>query len=147
MVAYGEAAKLLQPGHHGTTFGGNPVVAAAALAVLDTIEAEGLLDHVRKVGERLRSGIEAIGDPLVSHVRGAGLLLGVVLNEPVSAQIQAVAQEAGFLLNAAAPDAVRLVPPLVVTEQEVDQLLAALPGILREVREAGEAAPDAKPRA
>ncbi|MDH6575849.1 acetylornithine transaminase [Kitasatospora sp. MAP5-34] len=144
VVAYGEAAKLLQPGQHGTTFGGNPVVAAAALAVLDTIESEGLLDHVRKTGERLRSGIEAIGDPLVSHVRGAGLLLGIVLTEPVSARIQAVAQEAGFLLNAAVPGAVRLVPPLVITEQEVDRLLAALPGILREVR---ETAPDAKPRA
>ncbi|GAA0687601.1 acetylornithine transaminase [Kitasatospora atroaurantiaca] len=143
-VAFGEAAELLQPGHHGTTFGGNPVVAAAALAVLDTIEADGLLEHVQKVGEQLRSGIEAIGDPLVSHVRGAGLLLGIVLNEPVSAQIQAAAQEAGFLVNAAVPDAVRLVPPLVLTSAEADQFLAALPGILRSVR---ESAPGANSRA
>ncbi|WP_371501334.1 acetylornithine transaminase [Kitasatospora sp. NBC_00374] len=139
-VAFGPAADLLHPGHHGTTFGGNPVVAAAGLAVLDTIESEGLLDHVRKVGERLRAGIEAIGDPLVAHVRGAGLLLGIVLTEPVAAKVQAVAQQAGFLVNAAVPDAVRLVPPLVLTEQEADSFLSALPEILRSVR---ESAPDA----
>ncbi|MER8100299.1 acetylornithine transaminase [Kitasatospora sp. NPDC094016] len=135
VLAFGEAADLLTPGQHGTTFGGNPVAAAAGLAVLDTIESEGLLEHVRKLGERLRQGVEAIGDPLVSHVRGAGLLLGIVLTEPVSVRVQAAAQEAGFLLNAAVPDAVRLAPPLVLTEQEADAFLAALPGVLRAVRE------------
>ncbi|MDH6126995.1 acetylornithine transaminase [Kitasatospora sp. GP82] len=143
-VAFGAAAELLQPGQHGTTFGGNPVAAAAGLAVLETIEAEGLLEHVEKIGEHLRSGVEALGDPLISHVRGAGLLLGIVLTEPVAAQVQAVAQEAGFLVNAAVADAVRLVPPLVLTRQEADSFLAALPEILRSVR-AG--APDAKHRA
>ncbi|MFD9126040.1 acetylornithine transaminase [Kitasatospora sp. NPDC059571] len=140
VVAFGDAAGLLHPGQHGTTFGGNPVVAAAGLAVLETIEAEGLLDHARKVGERLRHGIEAIGDPLVSHVRGAGLLLGIVLTAPVAAKVQAAVQQAGFLVNAAVPDAVRLVPPLVLTEQQADAFVAALPGILRA---AGESAPDA----
>ncbi|MEV8095428.1 acetylornithine transaminase [Kitasatospora sp. NPDC085879] len=138
-VAFGPTADLLHPGQHGTTFGGNPVVAAAGLAVLETIAAEGLLEHVRKIGDKLRHGIEAIGDPLVSHVRGAGLLLGIVLTEPVSARVQAAAQQAGFLVNAAVPDAVRLVPPLVLTEQEADSFLAALPGILRSVREAPDA--------
>ncbi|MFJ9606713.1 acetylornithine transaminase [Kitasatospora sp. NPDC101176] len=139
VLAFGEAAELLTPGQHGTTFGGNPVAAAAGLAVLDTIESEGLLEHVRKLGERLRHGVEAIDDPLVSHVRGAGLLLGIVLTEPVSARVQAVAQEKGFLVNAAVPDAVRLAPPLVLTEQEADAFLAALPGILRTVRESAPA--------
>ncbi|WP_431682009.1 acetylornithine transaminase [Kitasatospora sp. KL5] len=134
-VAFGPAADLLHPGHHGTTFGGNPVVAAAGLAVLETIASEGLLEHVRKIGDKLRHGIEAIGDPLVSHVRGAGLLLGIVLTEPVSAKVQAAAQRAGFLVNAAVPDAVRLVPPLVLTEQEADSFLAALPEIIRSVRD------------
>ncbi|PYC76724.1 acetylornithine transaminase [Streptomyces tateyamensis] len=133
VVCYGAAAELLQPGQHGTTFGGNPVVAAAALAVLDTIESEGLLTQVTKVGDRLRSGVEAIGHPLVSHVRGAGLLLGIVLTRPVAAQVQAAAQRAGFLVNAAVPDAVRLVPPLVLTEQQADEFLAALPAVLAEV--------------
>ncbi|GAA5017705.1 acetylornithine transaminase [Kitasatospora paranensis] len=139
-VAFGPAADLLHPGQHGTTFGGNPVVAAAGLAVLETIEAEGLLDHVGKLGERLRHGIEAIGDPLVSHVRGAGLLIGIVLTAPVAGRVQAAAQQAGFLVNAAVPDAVRLVPPLVLTEQQADAFLAALPAILRA---AAEPAPDA----
>ncbi|MFE2409636.1 acetylornithine transaminase [Kitasatospora sp. NPDC059408] len=139
LLTFGPATELLTPGQHGTTFGGNPVAAAAGLAVLDTIESEGLLEHVRKIGDRLRQGVEALGDPLVSHVRGAGLLLGIVLTEPVSAQVQAVAQEAGFLVNAAVPDAVRLVPPLVLTEQEADAFLAALPGILRSVREGAPA--------
>lgn len=134
VLAFGEAAELLTPGQHGTTFGGNPVVAAAALAVLDTIASEGLLEHARKIGERLRHGVEAIGDPLVSHVRGAGLLLGIVLTAPVSAKVQAGLQEAGFLVNAAVPDAVRLAPPLVLTEQEADDFLAALPAVLRSVR-------------
>ncbi|MEV7596190.1 acetylornithine transaminase [Kitasatospora sp. NPDC089797] len=139
VLAFGPAADLLTPGQHGTTFGGNPVAAAAGLAVLDTIESEGLLEHVRKIGDRLRHGVEAIGDPLVSHVRGAGLLLGIVLTEPVAARVQAVAQQAGFLVNAAVPDAVRLAPPLVLTEQEADAFLDALPGILRTVRESAPA--------
>nr|WP_317620326.1 acetylornithine transaminase [Streptomyces sp. CBMA156] len=139
VLAFGPAADLFTPGRHGTTFGGNPVAAAAGLAVLDTIESEGLLEHARKLGERLRDGVEALGDPLVSHVRGAGLLLGIVLTEPVAAEIQAAAQEAGFLVNAAVPDAVRLAPPLVLTEQEADAFLAALPGILRAVRESAPA--------
>ena len=135
-VAFGAAADLLTPGQHGSTFGGNPVVCAAALAVLDTIAAEGLLDHVKRVGEKLRLGIEALGDPLVCRVRGAGLLLGIVLNQPVARQVQATAEQAGFLVNACVPDTVRLAPPLVVTEEDVDALLAALPAILRTVRDA-----------
>ncbi|MEY9963838.1 acetylornithine/N-succinyldiaminopimelate aminotransferase [Streptacidiphilus sp. MAP12-16] len=135
-LAFGDAANLLHPGHHGSTFSGNPVVCAAALAVLDTIESEGLLDHVAKVGERLRNGIEAIGDPLVDHVRGTGLLLGIVLTRPVAPQVQAAAQRAGFLVNAAVPDAVRLAPPLILGERDADAFLAVLPGILRSVREA-----------
>lgn len=135
-VAFGEAADLLTPGQHGSTFGGNPVVCAAALAVLDTIAAEGLLDHVKRLGEKLRQGVEALGDPLVSQVRGAGLLLGIVLNQPLAPQVQAAAQQAGFLVNACVPDTIRLAPPLVVTEEDVDALLAALPQILSSVRDA-----------
>ncbi|MFJ5231537.1 acetylornithine transaminase [Kitasatospora sp. NPDC088391] len=140
VLAFGPAAELLEAGQHGTTFGGNPVVAAAGLAVLRTIEEQGLLEHAAKLGERLRAGVEAIGDPLVDHVRGKGLLIGIVLTEPVAARVQAAAQEAGFLVNAAVPDAVRLVPPLVLTEEQADAFLAALPAILRTVREAAPGA-------
>ncbi|MDG9706226.1 acetylornithine transaminase [Streptomyces sp. DH37] len=129
-VAFDEAAALLEPGHHGSTFGGNPVSCAAALAVLDTIASEGLLDHVKRVGGRLRDAVWALGHPLVDQVRGAGLLLGIVLTEPVAPQVQKAAQEAGFLVNAALPDVVRLAPPLIISEAEVDALVRSLPAVL-----------------
>ncbi len=131
-VAFGRAAELLRPGQHGTTFGGNPVACAAGLAVLDTIESEGLLENVKRQGERLRGGIEASGHALVDHVRGAGLLLGIVLTEPLAPQVQQAAQDAGFLVNAPAPDVVRLMPPLTLGDDAVDAFLGALPGILDE---------------
>ncbi|WP_327322148.1 acetylornithine transaminase [Streptomyces sp. NBC_01210] len=129
-VAFGAAADLLTPGQHGSTFGGNPVACAAGIAVLETIETEGLLAHVARVGERLRCGVEGLTHPLVSHVRGAGLLLGVVLTEPVAPRVQKAAQDAGFLVNATGPTTVRLAPALTVRETQVDELIAALPGIL-----------------
>ncbi|MGW1725163.1 acetylornithine transaminase [Streptomyces sp. NPDC002306] len=129
-VAFGRAAELLQPGHHGTTFGGNPVACAAGLAVLDTIENEGLLDNVKNQSEKLRGGIESLGHPLIDHVRGAGLLLGIVLTEPLAQKAQQAAQDAGFLVNAPAPDVVRLMPALNLGDDDVDALLGALPGVL-----------------
>ncbi|MEW2117830.1 acetylornithine transaminase [Streptomyces sp. NPDC005474] len=129
-VAFGRAADLLQPGQHGTTFGGNPVACAAGLAVLDTIENEGLLENVKRQSEKLRDGIEGLGHPLIDYVRGAGLLLGIVLNEPLAPQAQQAAQDAGFLVNAPAPDVVRLMPPLNIGDAEVDAFLQALPGVL-----------------
>ena len=129
-VAFGRAAELLQPGQHGTTFGGNPVACAAGLAVLDTIANEGLLENVKRQSERLRDGIESLGDPLIDYVRGAGLLLGIVLTEPLAPQVQQAAQDAGFLVNAPAPDVVRLMPPLNLGDDETDAFLRALPGVL-----------------
>ncbi|MEV6172094.1 acetylornithine transaminase [Streptomyces sp. NPDC051954] len=129
-VAFGRAAELLQPGQHGTTFGGNPVACAAGLAVLDTIANDGLLENVKQQSERLRDGIESLNHPLISHVRGAGLLLGIVLTEPLAPQAQQAAQDAGFLVNAPAPDVVRLMPPLTLGDDEVDAFLRALPGVL-----------------
>ena len=133
VLASGAAATALQKGDHGTTFGGNPVACAAALAVLRTVEDEGLLDAAGKLGDRLARGIEALGSPLVSHVRGVGLWLGVVLTAPVAAAVEGAAREAGFLLNAPAPDVLRLAPPLVLTEAQVDAFLEALPGVLSQV--------------
>ncbi|MFI8510035.1 acetylornithine transaminase [Streptomyces sp. NPDC085460] len=129
-VAFGAAASLLTPGQHGSTFGGNPVACAAGLAVLETIEKEGLLPRVARVGARLRGGVEALGHPLVREVRGAGLLLGVVLREPVAARFQRAAQDAGFLVNAAGPAVVRLAPALTLEEEQAEALLSALPRIL-----------------
>jgi acetylornithine aminotransferase len=129
-VAFGRAADLLKPGHHGTTFGGNPVACAAGLAVLDTIAGQGLLENVKAQGEKLRGGIEALGHPLVDHVRGAGLLLGIVLTGPHAQKVQQAAQDAGFLVNAPAPDVVRLMPALNLGDDEAGAFLGALPGIL-----------------
>ncbi|WP_435271475.1 acetylornithine transaminase [Streptomyces sp. 1222.5] len=129
-VAFGRAADLLAPGQHGTTFGGNPVACAAGLAVLDTIAGDGLLENVKRQGAALREGIESLGHPLIDYVRGSGLLLGIVLTGPHAPQVQQAAQEAGFLVNAPAPDVVRLMPPLNLRDDEAGALLQALPGIL-----------------
>jgi acetylornithine aminotransferase len=126
-IAFGPTADLFTPGSHGTTFGGNPVACAAGLAVVRTIASEGLLDHVKRVGEQLRRGLEA--NPAVSHVRGAGLLLGVVLHQPVAAELTAQLRDAGFLVNAPQPDVIRLAPPLIVSAGQADALIAAWDGL------------------
>lgn len=129
-LAFGRAADLLTPGSHGTTFGGNPVSCAAALAVVATIANEGLLDNVKRVGERLRRGVEALGHPLIAGVRGTGLLLGVALTAPVASVLAEALREAGFLVNPVQPGVVRLAPPLILTAAQVDAFLAALPAAL-----------------
>lgn len=130
VVASGRAAGALVKGDHGTTFGGGPVVCAAALAVIDTIERDGLLERAVVLGDRLARGVLALDHPLVRAVRGAGLWRGVVLSEPVAARAEVAAREAGFLVNAAAGDVLRLAPPLIVTERQIDAFVAALPAIL-----------------
>ncbi|WP_310963342.1 acetylornithine transaminase [Nocardioides terrisoli] len=127
-LATGAAADLLQPGNHGTTFGGNPVACAAALAVIETIEDEGLLEHAATLGHTLTEGLAA--DPRVAEVRGEGLLIGLDLTESRSAEVTAAARQAGFIINNPTPARIRLAPPLVLTEQDVADFLAAWPGIL-----------------
>lgn len=129
-LAFGAAAELLAPGQHGTTFGGNPVSCAAALAVLDTIDGEGLLDRAQYLGKRLTEGIVNAAHPLVGHVRGTGLMLAIVLTAPAAGAVETAAREHGFLVNAVSPDVVRLVPPLVLTDAEADAFVGALPLIL-----------------
>ncbi len=129
-VGIGKCGSALGKGDHGSTFGGNPVACAAALAVLDTIERDGLLANATTVGASLAAGIEALGHPLVAGVRGAGLWLAIVLAKPVATAVAATAQRAGFLVNAAQPDAVRLAPPLILTAAEADAFTEALPAIL-----------------
>jgi len=125
VIAYGErAATLLGRGQHGTTFGGNPVAAAAALATLGVIERDGLLENVRTVGALLRDEIAAAGNPLVAGVRGRGLLLAVQLTRPVAADVARAALEAGLVVNAVAPDAIRLAPPLILTAEQARDVAA-----------------------
>lgn len=131
LVTFGPTATgLLTAGQHGSTFGGNPLACAAGLAVVATIEADGLLEHAREMGEHLVHGILALRHPMVAGVRGEGLLRAVVLAEPVAAQVMALSREAGFIVNAVAPDALRLAPPLVIEAHELDTFVAALPGLL-----------------
>lgn len=129
-VATGAAASLLGPGAHGTTFGGNPVAAAAGLAVLGIIERDGLLARVRTAGERLARGILDLDHPLISTVRGQGLLRGVVLTEPIAAAVADAALASGFVINAPRPNVLRLAPPLIISDADLDAFVAALPALL-----------------
>ena len=135
-LGFRRAADLLGPGSHGSTFGGNPVAAAAGLAVLETVERDGLLDNVNKVGDQLRRGVESLGDPLVAGVRGRGLLLAIELTTPVATQAAAAALDAGFIVNPVSSDALRLAPPLVLSGDQVESFVGALPSILDTIREA-----------
>ncbi len=135
-LAFGDAAELLTAGSHGSTFGGNPIAAAAALAVLDTLRDEGLLERAKELEHRFTAGIEGLGHAGVAGVRGRGALLGVVLTAPVAAGLEAALRDAGFLTNAVAPDVLRLAPSLVVTDAQVDALVAALPAALDTALEA-----------
>ncbi|AWB92509.1 acetylornithine transaminase [Aeromicrobium chenweiae] len=130
-IAVGDAATLLQPGNHGTTFGGNAVATAAALAVIETIESDDLLAHVRTIGDQIRRGLQ--DHPLVADVTGRGLLVGVVLHQPVAAEAQKAALEAGLILNNATPERLRLAPPLILTEDQAADAVTALRTILDEV--------------
>jgi len=140
-IGVGQFGSALAKGDHGSTFGGNPVACAAALAVLDTIERDGLLDHVSEVGARLTAAIEAVDHPLLAGLRGAGFWQAIVLTEPAAAAVEAAARQAGFLVNAVQPNAIRLAPPLILSAAEADSFTAVLPAILAEA--SGSAGPEA----
>ncbi|SDR26625.1 acetylornithine transaminase [Thermostaphylospora chromogena] len=133
-VAFGEVATVFAKGDHGSTFGGNPVACAAALAVLDTIEREGLLENARSAGARLAEGIASVDHPLLAGVRGTGLWLAAVFTADRAVEVQAAAQRAGFLVNAVQPDAIRLAPPLIINAAEITSFVATFPAILSEVQ-------------
>ena len=126
-LALGEAATLLGPGNHGTTFGGNPIAAAAGLAVIETIEKEGLLAHALDVGEQL---VEGLAHPHVRQVRGRGLLIGLDLDQDKAAEVVTAAQRRGYIINATTPNRIRLAPPLVLSREEAAEFLHAWPRIL-----------------
>jgi acetylornithine/N-succinyldiaminopimelate aminotransferase len=136
-IGLGAAGELLTAGQHGTTFGGNPVCCAAALAVLDTVASEGLLDRADALGKDLGTRIEGLDHPLVDHVDTAGLLIGVALTADASGPVTNAARDAGYLINGPVPGRLRLAPPAVVTDAQVDAFLTDLPDAL--VRGAAEA--------
>jgi acetylornithine/N-succinyldiaminopimelate aminotransferase len=137
LVTFGSAVSgLLTAGQHGSTFGGNPLAAAAGLAVLEAIEQEGLLEHAREVGAHLQESVIALGHPLVTGVRGAGLLQAITLAHEVAPAVATAARLGGFIVNPVAPQAIRLAPPLVVTRDQIDTFAAALPAFLDAAQEA-----------
>lgn len=125
VVAFGPwAATLLVKGEHGSTFGGNALATAAALATLRILEEEDVLTNVKNVGEHTRGALAAL--PFVTEVRGEGLMLGAALSAPVAAQVAAAALEAGFIVNAPTADSLRLVPALTITAKQIDAFVAWL---------------------
>lgn len=131
VITFGTATHdLLQPGQHGTTFGGNPLAAAVSLAVIGTIAEDELLAHTRQVGDDFAAAVAALGDPRITGVRGEGLLRGIALRDPIAPAVIRAALEAGFILNAPDPSTLRLAPPLIITSSELATFIAALPGLL-----------------
>ncbi|MDR1237672.1 MAG: acetylornithine transaminase [Propionibacteriaceae bacterium] len=133
-VATGAAADLLGPGSHGSTFGGNPVGAAAGLATIKAIERQGLMKHALKLFDQLETRIEKLNLFEVEAVRGRGLLCGIVLRPNIAADVVRVALDAGFVINAPRPNVIRLAPPLIVTARQLDTFIDALPELIRAAR-------------
>ncbi|KVW95657.1 acetylornithine transaminase [Thiobacillus denitrificans] len=131
-LARGAAAEVFIPGSHGSTFGGNPLACAAALATLDVIEDDKLLDNARVRGEAIRSGLRQALDGVhgVVDIRGEGMMIGLELDRPCG-ELVAVARDAGVLINVTADTVIRLVPPLIYGAAEVDALVAAVSGIVK----------------
>ncbi len=127
-VAAPDVADTLQPGDHGSTFAGGPLVAAAALAAFDVIDDPSLLRSVREMGARLREGLDAM--PGVAEVRGRGLMLGVGLPGEDAAELRDRLLPLGLVVNAPDPRTIRLLPPLTVCAAEVDQGLQLLGRVL-----------------
>jgi len=131
-LARGPAAEVFTPGSHGSTFGGNPLACAAALATLEAIEEEKLLDNARERGEAIRAGLRSALDGVhgVVDIRGEGMMIGIELDRPCG-ELVAVARDGGVLINVTADTVIRLVPPLIYGEAEVDALVAAVSDIVR----------------
>src|SRR5260370_42117189 len=129
-IGRGASGTGFAKGDHGSSFGGNRVACAAALAVLEVSERDGLLAHVVAVGERLAAGLEAVRHPLMAGVRGLGMWRAIELTAEVAPEVEAAARRAGFLVNAVQPGAIRLAPPLIPSAAAARQFPAALPGIL-----------------
>ncbi|WP_224049698.1 acetylornithine transaminase [Arthrobacter sp. NicSoilB4] len=135
LVTFGpEVSSLLSAGQHGTTFGGNPVATAAALATLHVLENQHVLDHVRDTGEHLRAGLARIDG--VTEVRGEGLLIGFDLDADVAPAVVTAGLEAGFIVNSPGPHTIRLAPPLILTTEQADLFVAALPALLQTAKDA-----------
>jgi len=129
-IAYGRAAELLQPGDHGTTFGGNPIACAAANAVLDVIESKKLMQSAKVFEKQIKKSLSVV--PGVSEVRGRGLLLGIELRTPIAKKVAAAMLEAGVIVNAANDQTIRIAPPLIVTTPQIDKFISIFKKVMKE---------------
>jgi acetylornithine aminotransferase len=133
VVAGPKAAHIFQPGNHGTTFGGNPLAMRAGVETIRIMEEDGLLDHAAKVGAHLHAAlVRDIGSlPGVTEIRGQGLMIGIELDRSCGGLMQR-ALDAGLLISVTADKVIRLVPPLIITEQEADEVVALLAPLVRQ---------------
>jgi acetylornithine aminotransferase len=129
-IAYGRAAQLLQPGDHGTTFGGNPIACAAANAVLDVIESKKLMQSAKVFEKQIKKSLSVV--PGVSEVRGRGLLLGIGLTTPIAKGISTSLLESGVIVNAANDQTIRIAPPLIVTKLQIEKFIVIFKKVMRE---------------
>jgi len=131
-LAQGEAAQLMQPGNHGSTFGGNPLACAAALATITSIENGGLMQRASHIGDRIMDGLRAEleGVEQVVAIRGKGCMIGVELNRPCKS-LFAAAMAKGLIINVTADSVVRLLPPLIMSDSEADQVVAILAPLIK----------------
>jgi acetylornithine/N-succinyldiaminopimelate aminotransferase len=130
-IAYGRAAQLLQPGDHGTTFGGNPIACAAANSVLDVIESKNLMQSAKVFEKKIKKSLS--GTPGISEVRGRGLLLGIELSAPIAKKVAAAMLEAGIVVNAANDQTIRIAPPLIVTLPQIEKFITTFKKIMKEI--------------
>ncbi len=136
-VARGEFAEAFQAGDHATTMGGNPLACAVALAVIDTIESQGLVANSRETGAYLKQGLEGLAGrhPMVTEVRGKGLLLALQLDSECASDAVLACLERGLLVNNVSPSALRLCPPLILTKSDCDEAIGILDEVLASIRE------------
>lgn len=130
-IAYGRAAQLLQPGDHGTTFGGNPIACAAANAVLDVIESKKLMQSAKIFEKKIKKSLSDVSG--ISEVRGRGLLLGIELTTPIAKKVATLMLEAGVIVNAANDQTIRIAPPLIVTMPQIEKFIVVFKKVMKEV--------------
>jgi acetylornithine aminotransferase len=132
-LARGVAAKVFKPGNHGTTFGGGPLVSVATLTTLDVIERDGLLEHAARMGEAIQGGLRKAlaGVAGLREIRGMGLMIGIELDRPCG-EVTRRALEAGLVVNVTAESVVRLLPPLVITREQAEQLVSILAPVVKQ---------------